>query len=181
MPPQDSEQYRWFERELRPHEALLRAWLRGRLAEASDLDDIVQEAYVRVLQARETQAIAAPKAFLFATARNLALERKRHRRVVNDFVLMEGQQSDIMDESADVPAAAARAQELEFLTQAIQSLPERCRQVLTLRRIYGLSQKETAAQLGISEHTVEVQSAIGLRKLGAYFERIERGGRRRHG
>jgi RNA polymerase sigma-70 factor (ECF subfamily) len=75
---------------------------------------------------------------------------------------------------ADVPNAVARAQELELLTQAIQSLPTRCRQVLTLRKIYGLSQREVAAQLGISENTVEAQGVIGLRKLAEYFERIER-------
>jgi RNA polymerase sigma-70 factor (ECF subfamily) len=61
-----------------------------------------------------------------------------------------------------------------MLTQAIQSLPTRCRQVLTLRKIYGLPQKEVAAQLGISENTVEAQGVIGLRKLTEYFERIER-------
>ena len=68
----------------------------------------------------------------------------------------------------------ARAQELELLTQAIQSLPTRCRQIITLRRIYGMSQKEVAAQLGIAEHTVEAQATIGLRKLAEYFERLER-------
>jgi RNA polymerase sigma-70 factor (ECF subfamily) len=68
----------------------------------------------------------------------------------------------------------ARAQELELLTQAIQSLPTRCRQIITLRRIYGLPQKEVAAQLGISEHTVEAQGTIGLRKLTEFFERAER-------
>jgi RNA polymerase sigma-70 factor (ECF subfamily) len=79
-----------------------------------------------------------------------------------------------LDESVDVPHTVARAQELELLTQAIQSLPTRCRQVLTLRKIYGLSQKEVAAQLGIAEHTVEAQGTIGLRKLAEYFEHIDR-------
>jgi RNA polymerase sigma-70 factor (ECF subfamily) len=65
------------------------------------------------------------------------------------------------------------------LTQAIQSLPARCRQIITLRRIYGLSQKEVAAQLGIAEHTVEAQGTIGLRKLTEYFERFERRPRNR--
>jgi len=58
---------------------------------------------------------------------------------------------------------------LQLLIQAIQSLPDRCRQVVTLRKIYGLSQKETAARLDITENTVEVQSAIGLRKCIEFF------------
>jgi RNA polymerase sigma-70 factor (ECF subfamily) len=79
-----------------------------------------------------------------------------------------------------VPGAVARAEELQLLTQAIQSLPTRCRQILTLRKIYGRSQKEVAAQLGISEHTVEAQGTIALRKLAEYFERFESRGNPRH-
>jgi RNA polymerase sigma factor (sigma-70 family) len=79
-----------------------------------------------------------------------------------------------MDESAGIPDAVTRSQELQLLTLAIQALPTRCRQSLTLRKIYGLSQKEVAAQLGLSEHTVEAQGTIGLRKLTEYFERLER-------
>jgi RNA polymerase sigma-70 factor (ECF subfamily) len=58
-----------------------------------------------------------------------------------------------------------------MLIAAIQSLPERCRQVFTLRKIYGLSQKEIAQKLSISENTVEVQGAIGIRKCAEYFQR----------
>lgn len=180
VPPENSEPARWFAEHLQPHEAMLRAWLRGQVTSADEVDDIVQEAYVRVLQARETQALDSPKAFLFATARNLALGRLRHRRVTENFALTETTAPGVLEDETDVPRAVARAQELELLTQAIQSLPTRCRQIITLRRIYGLSQKEVAAQLGISEHTVEAQGTIGLRKLGEFFERLERQGPRRH-
>jgi len=81
---------------------------------------------------------------------------------------------DVLDESVDVRAAVSRTQELELLTQAIQSLPTRCRQILTLRKIYGQSQKQVAAQLGISENTVEAQGTIALRKLGEFFKRHDR-------
>ncbi|MBL9187412.1 MAG: sigma-70 family RNA polymerase sigma factor [Opitutaceae bacterium] len=174
MPPENSEQGRWFAEHLRPHEPMLRAWLRGQFPRAGDVDDIVQEAFMRVLQAREDRPIESPKAFLFATARNLALARVRHLRVEVDFALAESALTGVCDESADVADEVARAQELELLTRAIQSLPARCRQVITLRRIYGLSQKEVAAQLGIAEHTVEAQGTIGLRKLADFFERLER-------
>jgi RNA polymerase sigma-70 factor (ECF subfamily) len=59
--------------------------------------------------------------------------------------------------------------ELELLTQAIQSLPDRCREVLTLRKIEGLSQREIAARMGISEHTVEAQVANGMRRCAQFF------------
>ena len=173
LPPQDSEQALCFAEQVLPHEGILRAWLRSRFPVECDFDDIVQEAYARVLQAWQT--IDSPKAFLFATARNLALGRVRHDHVAGDReALAENAVESVLDESADVPQAVARAQELELLTQAIQSLPARCRQVLTLRKIYGLSQRDVAVQLGISEHTVEAQGTIGLRKLAEFFERVER-------
>jgi RNA polymerase sigma-70 factor (ECF subfamily) len=65
----------------------------------------------------------------------------------------------------------ARAEDLALLIKAIQALPDRCRQIVTLRKIYGLSQREVADRLGISEHTVEAQGAIGLRKCIEFFRR----------
>jgi RNA polymerase sigma-70 factor (ECF subfamily) len=174
LPTPDSEEFRWFAEHVRPHEAMLRAWLRSQYQSACDVDDIVQEAFVRILRAHASAPIESPKAFLFATARNLALMQLRHRRVERTDALAETDVSDILDESADVPGGVARAQELEILTRAIQSLPARCRQIVTLRKIYGISQRDIAARLGISEHTVEAQGTIGLRKLTEYFERLER-------
>lgn len=180
MPPENSEAARWFAENVQPHEPMLRAWLRSQFPRVGDVDDMVQEAFVRVLAARAGQTIESPKAFLFATARNLALGRLRHEKVVGDFVLAESQVASVSDENVNVAQEVARAQELELLTQAIQSLPTRCRQIITLRRIYGLSQKEVAAELGIAEHTVEAQGTIGLRKLTEYFDRLERRSPRRH-
>lgn len=153
---------------------MLRAWLRGQFPSSADIDDIVQEAYVRVLQAREETIIDSPKAFLFATARNLTLMQLRHRRVVGTDSTAEIDVTDVLDESSDIPGTVARSQELELLTDAIQSLPKRCRQIITLRKIYGLSQREVAEQLGLSEHTIEWQGTIGLRKIEEFFERFER-------
>ena len=139
-----------------------------------DIDDIVQEAYVRVLKARETSVIASPKAFLFATARNLVYGQVRRRKIVGGEFLAEIDALCVLDESGDIPGKVAHAEELELLTLAVQSLPARCRQILTLRKIYGVSQKEIARQFGISEHTVEAQGTIGMRRIADFFERIER-------
>jgi RNA polymerase sigma factor (sigma-70 family) len=77
----------------------------------------------------------------------------------------------VADERVSAPEALAHAEDFQVLIRAIQSLPDRCRQVVTLRKIYGLSQKEVAERLGISEHTVEAQGGIGLRKCIEYFRR----------
>lgn len=172
MPPPNAELVRWFTEEVQPHEAALRSWLGARFpALSSDTDDLVQESYTRLLRVRGTGSIACARAFLFVTARNLALNRLRHQRYERPVDQSELDSSGVIDGSVTVPESVARAEDLQVLIQAIQSLPDRCRQIVTLRKIYGQSQKEVAAKLGISEHTVEAQGAIGLRKCIEFFRR----------
>lgn len=65
----------WFIEHVLPHEPLLRAWLRSRFPRGVEVDDLVQEAFARIIRARDSGAeMRSPKAFLFATARNLALD-----------------------------------------------------------------------------------------------------------
>jgi RNA polymerase sigma factor (sigma-70 family) len=160
---------RWFTEEVLPHEPALRAWLRGIFPTLTDVDDLVQETYVRVLRTQASTPITSSKAFLFTTARNLALDECRHRNVIGFEPLAEFDGLHVLEDKPGVSETVCRRQELELLTQAIQSLPERCRQVLTLRKIYGLSQKEIAAQLGISEHTVEAQVGNGVRRCADFL------------
>ena len=164
MPPPDTEQGRWFAEHLRPHEAMLRAWLHSRFPDLSDLDDIIQEAYARVLASPRWREMRSPKAFFFATARNLACDHYRRLKVAAPEPLGGAEEFSVLDETADVTETVARNQEIELMTQAIQHLPDRCRQVLTLRYVYGLPHRDIAAQLGISVRTVEAQITVGIKR-----------------
>jgi RNA polymerase sigma-70 factor (ECF subfamily) len=169
-PSPDSD--RWFAEQVQPHAGELRAWLSGKFPAVADPDNLVQESLARVWQAHEGGPVQSPKALLFTTARNLALDELRRRQIVTFEPVAEIAELPVY---ADIPTAAdqaAKNQELEILTKAIQSLPDRCRQVLTLRKIYGLPQKEIAAQLGIAEHTVEAQVATGMRKCAVFLARF---------
>lgn len=176
MPPRDSEHAPWFTEHVQAHEPMLRAWLQSRFGNQITLDDIVQEAYVRVWQARLRGELHAPKAFLFATARNLALDYLRRHHVSRTGGLVESDLSNVLDEQGDIPETVARNQELALLTEAIQTLPERCRQIFTLRAVYGMTQRDIGEKLGISDRTVAAQLAIGVAKCTDYMlRRAERG------
>ena len=81
MPQFDKKENEWFLAELYPHEAMLRAWLASRFPSMSDFEDLIQEAYIRVVRRSRTKHLAAPKAFLFAIARNLCIDSLRREKM----------------------------------------------------------------------------------------------------
>ena len=171
MPSADPETTRWFTERVQPHEPMLRAWLAHGFSARLSIDDVVQEAFVRVIHARERGELLAPKAFLFATARNLAVDQLRRHAVSRTDSLMEADLSNVLDMHADVFETVTRSEEIALLTKAIQLLPERCRQVMTLRLVYALKQREIGEKLGISDRTVAAQLAIGTAKCAEFMLR----------
>ncbi len=167
---ENAEQSRWFHEKLQPHEPMLRAWLQSRFPSRLDLDDLIQESYLRVLKAHARVPMDNPKAFLFATARNLALDYVKQPKFSRTDYLEQHDFADFADEGAAIPDVVARNQELEILTKAVQALPKRCRQAFTLAKIYGMSHKDIARKLGISRHTVAVQLRIGIVKCMEFVE-----------
>jgi len=161
----DSPNARWFADEVRPHEAELRSYLRGKFSAYVDIDDLIQETYTRLLQAREQTQVRSTRGFLFTTARNVALDLFRRRRVVVIDGVAEIDLLPVFEDRPDIADAVARDQELQLLAEAIQALPERCRQVITLRKLHGLSHRDIAQRLGITENTVNAQVAIGVLRL----------------
>lgn len=177
MPPESTHEGQWFAENLFPHEPMLRAWLKSRFGAYVAVDDIIQEAYLRILKVRKNDPVKAPKAFLFATARNLALNAARGAKVRGDDVETSGITVDLVDQSPDAGETVARYEELEILTQAIQALPDRCRQIFTLRKVYGMSQAGIARKLEISARTVNAQLSIGVNKCAAYVGRYKEEGK----
>ncbi|MES2694124.1 MAG: RNA polymerase sigma factor [Verrucomicrobiota bacterium] len=166
-PPPD--RARWFAEEVQPHEPELRAFLRRHFPTVQDIDDLVQEAYVRLLRARDAGAIVEPRAYLFVTARNIAFDLFRRQRPISMEDLAETQRLSVVEGGADAAETASHTQEIELLIEAIQALPTRCREIITLRKLHGLSYREIAVRMGISENTVNAQLAIGLVRCRQYL------------
>ena len=173
MPPEPDDA-NWFADDVQPHDAALRAWLRARFPALGDTDDLVQETYARVLQLRARDPLRehSVKPLLFTTARHLAIDQLRRRQIVPMEALAGDEGETFADDAPGIAETVSRRQELALLAEAIQTLPDRCRQILTLRKIYGLPQKEIARQLGIAEHTVEAQVGVGVRRCADYLARL---------
>lgn len=161
----------WYREHVLVHEQALRSYLRRAFPIVTDLDNVVQETFVRTLHARRTGTVDNVRGYLFATARHLALALIRRKEIVSIESIAEIEELRISSDEPSVPDQVGLKLDLEILTEAIQSLPTRCREVLTLRKIDGLSQREIAARLGIAEHTVEVQVTNGMRRCAQFFRK----------
>jgi RNA polymerase sigma-70 factor (ECF subfamily) len=159
----------WFAEEVKPHEASLRAYLRHSLTSLADVDDLMQECYARLLRERARGEVRSNRAFLFAVARNAVRDLLRRRAVSEAIPITENVRLPVLDEGDDVVDFVSRREELAILTEAIRALPERCRHVFLLRKIQGLSQREIAARLGITENTVETLVAKGARRCADHL------------
>ena len=166
VPAEDS---RWFREDIRPHERELRAFLQRRFPSLGDVDDIVQETYARLLRAREGGTATLTRAYFFVVARTIALDLVRRNRTVSLDRLGEMEELSVVEEGPDAAEALSHEQELQLLADAMSALPPRCREILTLRRIHGLSHREIAGRLGIAEGTVNAQLAIGLMRCRQYL------------
>lgn len=170
MPEQDPETARWFANDVTPHEASLRRYLCG-LVEVSNIDDLVQEIYSRLLHVRRSGEVRSVRGLLFAIARNAVRDLSRRSAVAKTTAVAEIEDLNVLDSGPGVSEIVSRRQETELLQAAILSLPERCRAVLMLRKFENLTHKEIAERLGIAEHTVEAQLTKAFHRCEDYFRK----------
>ena len=145
-----------------------------------EIEDIVQEAYVRVCQVEKEADIRTPQSYLFRTVRNLALDHakraeSRLTQTVGEDVDAYGPQSaQLFDATFE---QAASNEEFASFCDAVRHLPVQCRRAFVLKKVYGYSQREIARELEVSESTVEKHIALGIKRCTYYMQQFEREGR----
>lgn len=159
-PPPDKEFRSFYQTTLTP----LRRYLATVLGNPHEAQDIAHDAYLKTYRAMQGKEISQPKAFLFTTARRLALNFSIRRAS-----RMRPEENSVLDRemaaTPDARAIAMERQEREHMETAIAALPEGCREVLVLRHTEELSHQEIADRLGIARSTVEKHLARALRLL----------------
>ena len=160
----------WFAKEVQPHEPVLRSYLRGAYPTVRDVDDVVQESFLRIWRTRLARPIQSTKSFLFQVARHLAIDELRRGGVPvqagHDLIELP-----VPDDRPDAAEAYDYRTKIALLSDALAALPGRCREVVYLRKFKGLSQQEVASRLGISVRTVESQFARGMRLCEGHLRR----------
>lgn len=155
----------------------------SRLVPPKEIEDIVQETYVRICAVKNTEQIRNPHSFLYRTARNLALDHlKRAETRVGVSMEDEGVNPEWATENQDqVYEQASAKQEFEHFCEAVRHLPLQCRRAFVLKKVYGYSQREIALNLNISENTVEKHIARGMNRCRQYMKQAPTGVNRNPG
>jgi RNA polymerase sigma-70 factor (ECF subfamily) len=139
-------------------------------------EDVVQEAFVRVVQnAADFKHEARFTTWLYTIARNLCIDHLR-KQVLRKHPSLDGAQSSqdeggptLGERTADVRANVERdatAGELRLkITSAVETLPDDQREVFLMREVSNLAFKEIAEITGVSENTVKSRMRYALERL----------------
>lgn len=155
----------WFSTQVLSHEAhylrQARRWCRNR-EEAADL---VQEAYLKLLQMDNWTALRDPRAYTVTMIRNLVLQRVRREQVVAITDIPAPSLAEVRDEAPGVFETVAAREALIDLLAHVERLPPVCRRVIRMRKFEERTPREIALALGISVSTVETHLARGMQQL----------------
>ena len=150
----------------------MRAWLRRTTQISdSDIDDIVQETYAILARLESVDSIRDPRTYALQVAKSVFLQGLRRSKIVPIESIADFAALEEIDDAPSPEQHAHGQRELRRVETAIGEMPAQVRKVFWLRRVEGLSQRETAAQLGLAEHTVEKYSAKGMKFLLRQFGR----------
>jgi RNA polymerase sigma factor (sigma-70 family) len=139
----------------------LRGFVRGRLGDHPDGDDVVQETYARLFSYQERAAVGNLKGLCFAIARNLMLDLHRGERRGAAVPLDE----EIVCPQPTPERVVAYRRAVAILAGALERMPPLRREVFLRRRLDGLATAEIADALGMSLAAVEKHVVRAFRDL----------------
>jgi RNA polymerase sigma factor (sigma-70 family) len=153
----------WLEREMLPHEPWLRRYLRRSSCPVADIDDVVQECFLRIYAAGSIPEVPNPRGLLKRVARNLMIDR--HRRGL-------GVEHVGIHAAYELPSGCCPQDELVDLRRALgriartfETFSPRSRDIVERRCIAGQSSREAASDLGVCSSTVDKQLRASVAAL----------------
>lgn len=161
----DVELNAWFQREVLPLERVLTAYIGRNWRVADEVFELRQDIYEHVLIGARRELPANSRAYLFTLARNHLINQAKRARIVSFETIAD---LDVVDRDLDIfeaERALTARDELRHAKDGIDKLPRRCRAVMRLRKLDGLSTQEAAQVLGVSTETVRQQLKYGMKAL----------------
>ncbi|MEJ0034765.1 MAG: RNA polymerase sigma factor [Gammaproteobacteria bacterium] len=142
----------------------LKQYLLRFLVRRQDVEDIVQETFLRAYESEKSQTIRSPRSFLFKVAKNLALNELDRKSAQLMSYVGDMETLPLVDRRNSVEDDVEQQQRLAACTAAMACLSKQCRRALVMRKVFGFSHKEIARRMGISVRTVEKHLAKALQR-----------------
>jgi RNA polymerase sigma-70 factor (ECF subfamily) len=161
----------WLAQHVVPIEAALRSWLCRHRLVGLEIDDVVQETYAILAALKSVEDIRNPRQYAFKVAYSIVLASARRSKLVAMTPLPDADGAESIAEEPSPETLAGDREELLRVIGVVGVLPEKVKQVFILRRIHGLSQREVAQRLGVTENVVEKYVAKGLEAVLTAFKR----------
>ena len=162
----------WFLDQVFHHRAALHRYLGKLTSGAEDLEDLVQETYVRMYALPDFHTVESPKALLFRIAHNLAVERARRRKSQATETVADLEALSVFSNEAPPDEQTDAQRRFESFCAAVDRLPPVCRRVFVLRKVHKLSAAEISEVLGLAESTIEKHVAKGLVRCRDYLREL---------
>jgi RNA polymerase sigma factor (sigma-70 family) len=155
----------WFVREVLPLEASLMQYLNRNWQDSSEVEDFRQDVYIKVYEAARSERPKSVRSFVFAIARNFLIDKVRRSQIVPIETAVDLDALNVAADEPGIERSVIARDELRIVQSALERLPKRCREAVTLRKIEGLSTREIAVRMGISQRTVDAHLVEGYRHL----------------
>jgi len=166
---EDEELRLWFCDEVLPLEKGLMGYIRANWRSPHDVVDLRQEIYERAITGARSALPVHTRAYIYTVARNHLINRARRAKIVSIEAIADLESVMVPDALAGSERHLSARDELRRAEAGLNQLPPRCRQVIWLRKVEGMSTREAAQHLGISTHTVEKHLTEGLRALANFM------------
>ncbi|WP_454716676.1 RNA polymerase sigma factor [Caulobacter segnis] len=152
-------------RQFRDARGKLLGWLRRRVPDPTEAEDLLQDTFLRVTQREAPEGVTHFEGYLYRTAESVLADRYRRRSVRRADAHVALEPEVHRTEDADALRALLARERLRAVSASLMTLPERTRAVFVLRRLEGLRYGEIATRLKVSLSTVEKDMARAIDHL----------------
>lgn len=153
--------------------SILKKFLTRYFCSQQDIEDVVQETYLRAYVAEQKKVIHHPKGFLFRVAKNVALSKlTKKSNQITDYIEDFGS-SDVFGTEASIDQQIEAEELLGTYCEAVATLSDKCREVFLYRKVHGLAHNEIAERMSLSVSSVHKYLRQGMSVCDAFVSNIE--------